>query len=93
MQPSFTIAFFLPSAENRQVGHAYEELSKLTPAEQAVARFAAAGHHNADIACELGVSQSTVRTHLRHIFEKLGITTRAHLAPLHPQLAEVNATR
>ena len=88
LQPSFTVVFLLLAAEDNEVRQAFSKLSKLTASEQGVARLAAAGHANADVARELGISQSTVRTHLRHVFRKLGITTRAKLSPLHQQLAE-----
>jgi DNA-binding CsgD family transcriptional regulator len=86
LQPSFTIIFLLPAAEHNEVRRAFTELSKLTASEKGVARLAGAGYDNASIACELGISQSTVRTHLRNVFRKLGITTRAKLSPLHQQL-------
>lgn len=86
LQPSFTIVFALPALEDSEVRCAFAELSKLTSSEKGIARLAASGHDNAGIARELGISQSTVRTHLRHVFRKLGITTRAKLSPLHQQL-------
>jgi DNA-binding CsgD family transcriptional regulator len=90
LQPSFTVQLNLPPCAHHEVGRAMAQLSRLTPAERSTVRLAAAGHENADIARELGVSLSTVRTHLRHVFEKLGITSRAKLAPLHAAL-EANA--
>jgi DNA-binding NarL/FixJ family response regulator len=52
----------------------------LTPAEHRVARLAADGLGNRDIAQELFVTRRTVETHLTHAFQKLGVTTRADLA-------------
>lgn len=86
LQPSFAIQLTLPPCVHHEVGRAMARLAQLTSAERRTARLAAAGHENADIARELGVSISTVRTHLRHVFEKLGITSRAKLAPLHAAL-------
>lgn len=51
----------------------------LTPTELTVARHAAAGSTNPQIALAMFVSQNTVKTHLAHVFDKLGITTRAEL--------------
>ena len=48
--------------------------------------LAAAGDNNAEIVRKLSVSESTVRTHLRNIFRKLGITSRGKLAPLYRSL-------
>jgi DNA-binding CsgD family transcriptional regulator len=82
LQPSFVIQFFLPAGEDGEVTDALAKLSKLTQAEQAVARLAAAGHGNTEVARELNVSPSTVRTHLRHVFKKLDISSRGKLASL-----------
>ncbi len=52
----------------------------LTPAEHRVAQLAAEGHGNRAIAERLYVTQRTVETHLTHVFQKLGISSRAELA-------------
>jgi DNA-binding CsgD family transcriptional regulator len=52
----------------------------LTAAEAAVARLVAEGRTNRQIAEQLYVSPHTVSTHVRHIFEKLGMTSRVELA-------------
>jgi DNA-binding CsgD family transcriptional regulator len=54
----------------------------LTEAELPVVRLAAAGHTNADIAARLYLSRYTVETHLKHVFAKLGVESRAELAAL-----------
>jgi DNA-binding CsgD family transcriptional regulator len=51
----------------------------LTPQEQRIARLAATGASNKDIATHLAVSVRTVRTHLEHIYAKLGIHLRREL--------------
>lgn len=51
----------------------------LTEREAQVARHAALGHSNKLIAYELGLSPSTVATHLRSAMEKLGVTHRLEL--------------
>ena len=51
----------------------------LSRAELAVARLAAAGNTNKEIADELYLSVKTVEYHLRNIFQKLGITSRRAL--------------
>ncbi len=55
-------------------------LSSLTTTEAAVARLAAAGNTDKQIAEKLYISPHTAHTHLRHIFEKLGINSRVHLS-------------
>lgn len=52
----------------------------LTPAETRVAERVAAGLSNAATAEQLAVSTSTVATHLRSVYAKLGLRTRTELA-------------
>jgi len=49
---------------------------QLTPRELATLRLLADGKANKEIATELGISERTVKTHLGHLFEKLGVTSR-----------------
>lgn len=49
---------------------------QLTPRELASLRLLADGHSNKEIANALGISERTVKTHLGHLFEKLGVTSR-----------------
>jgi len=55
-----------------------EEVTRvhLTPRELASLRLMADGKSNKEIANELGISDRTVKTHLGHLFEKLGVTSR-----------------
>jgi DNA-binding NarL/FixJ family response regulator len=49
---------------------------QLTPREIATLRLLADGKANKEIAGELSISERTVKTHLGHLFEKLGVTSR-----------------
>jgi DNA-binding CsgD family transcriptional regulator len=49
----------------------------LSPREQEIVRMVAKGHPNKAIAGVLNISSWTVCTHLRRIFAKLGVTSRA----------------
>lgn len=60
-----------------------EAMIELTPREQEVMRAVADGLSNAEIAQVLVVERSTVRKHLEHVYEKLGVRSRtAALAKL-----------
>lgn len=54
--------------------------SSLTAAEIPVVRLAAEGLTNAEIAARLFLSRYTIETHLKHVFAKLGVESRAELA-------------
>jgi len=60
----------LPSPEQAR------ELEALTPTERTVLTLIGLGRSNGEIATELFVADTTVRTHVRHIFEKLGLRDR-----------------
>ena len=49
----------------------------LTPREVEVLRLIAAGRTNKEIAIDLVLSERTVAHHLNHIFDKLGVSSRA----------------
>ncbi|MDR7276467.1 response regulator transcription factor [Catenuloplanes atrovinosus] len=50
---------------------------RLSAREIEVLRTIAAGHSNRACAAELFISEATVKTHLLHIYDKLGVTDRA----------------
>jgi DNA-binding CsgD family transcriptional regulator len=52
----------------------------LTGAERSIAALIAQGQTNRQIAAALFVTPNTVQTHLRHIFQKLGVRSRTELA-------------
>jgi two-component system NarL family response regulator len=49
---------------------------QLTPRELATLRHMADGRTNKEIAAALGISERTVKTHLGHLFDKLGVASR-----------------
>jgi DNA-binding CsgD family transcriptional regulator len=52
----------------------------LTPSERRIATLAGEGRSNREIAQTLFVTTKTVETHLSHIYRKLDIAGRTHLA-------------
>jgi len=67
------LAFF----GDRRVRAAGHQLSRR---EREVAELVAAGSSNADIAKRLGVAERTAESHVEHIRDKLGFTSRAQIA-------------
>jgi DNA-binding CsgD family transcriptional regulator len=61
------------------VAGAHSDGVELSAREFEVARLVAAGLSNPAIAAELFVSLSTVKTHLTHILQKLGLDSRAQI--------------
>jgi DNA-binding NarL/FixJ family response regulator len=59
-----------------------QRAGKLTKREHEIAECAAQGRSNAYIAQHLRIGVNTVKKHIGHAFEKLGVTNRTELAVL-----------
>jgi DNA-binding NarL/FixJ family response regulator len=59
-----------------------KELDDLTERERDVFRLIASGRSNAEIAQDLYISDTTVKTHVTHIFQKLNLRDRVQLVVL-----------
>ena len=57
-----------------------EARETLTPREDEIASLVGAGLRNQEIAHRLGVSVTTVRSHLKKVYSKLGLASRTELA-------------
>ena len=66
-------------------------LEQLTPQQLQVARFVAEGMSNKEVAAQMFLSPRTVDAHLRNVFTKLGVTSRARLAQIPLRLNEAEA--
>lgn len=60
-------------------------LAALTRRERAILALLCQGHSNARIGWALGISEKTVRNHLSHLYEKLGVHSRAEAIVLSQQ--------
>jgi DNA-binding CsgD family transcriptional regulator len=63
---------------------------ELTPQERRVAVLVSDGLTNREVAAALFVSTNTVETHLRHLFQKLGVRSRTELAGRFRDLRDSN---
>jgi DNA-binding NarL/FixJ family response regulator len=62
-----------------ETGRQEEALEGLTPREREVFFLASRGLRNSEIAAELYLSEKTIKTHLRNIYNKLNLTSKAEL--------------
>jgi DNA-binding CsgD family transcriptional regulator len=67
-------------------------LSQLTPQELQVARFVRQGLSNKEVAAQLFLSPRTIDAHLRSVFAKLEITSRAQLSQLDLEQGDGNGS-
>jgi len=56
------------------------DAARLTPREEEILALLTQGYSNKEIADRLSVSFDTVRTHLRHVYEKLHVRCRTEAA-------------
>ena len=87
--PRATAALFVAPAETgpQLPTDALALLYDLTPAERRVFELVCAAKTLPEIADELGIAASTVKTHLLHVFEKTGCTRQVELLKLAAELS------
>ncbi len=64
------------------VAATHSELESLTPREREVVTLIARGFKYREIAEDLGISQKTLETHMKHVFDKLGVASRSEITRL-----------
>jgi DNA-binding CsgD family transcriptional regulator len=84
-----SILMFPAAGGDRQRPQALGREALLTEREREILGMVAMGHRSAWIAAELGVSASTVETHVRNFLQKLGARNRAHAIALGLQTGEI----
>jgi DNA-binding NarL/FixJ family response regulator len=70
----------LPTSSSDGTTYTHDAIGELTPMEDRVARLAAAGRTNREIAETLFLSVRTVEHHLSHVYVKRGVRSRTELA-------------
>ena len=74
-----------PAVIHKQHGIQTSALDTLTERELEVLTLIAAGSGNAAIASKLGLSENTVKFHLRNVYSKLGVRNRTQAASAYRQ--------
>jgi DNA-binding CsgD family transcriptional regulator len=69
LRPHLTAAY-------RAAEHRRQAPAALTPRQLELLQYVAQGYTNTQIARRMQLSEGTVRTHLNHIYERLGVTSR-----------------
>lgn len=58
------------------------ELEDLTPREREVVTLIARGYKYREVSEQLGISQKTLETHMKNVFDKLGVASRSEVTRL-----------
>lgn len=82
--------YYPPEAADPMPGKARP---RLTPREESVLRVLAEGRVNKQLAASLNISESTFKTYLRNIYEKLNVRTRVQAVRRGEQLGVIETRR
>ena len=78
LSPRITRRLIAQFARQRPARAGRPDAGPLTPRELEVLALVATGQSNAEIAASLYVSENTVKTHVTHVLDKLGLRDRVH---------------
>lgn len=78
LSPRVTRRLIAQFARSRPARIGRPDAGVLTPRELEVLALVATGQSNAEIAASLFVSENTVKTHVTHVLDKLGLRDRVH---------------
>ncbi|MBI4634861.1 MAG: response regulator transcription factor [Candidatus Rokubacteria bacterium] len=70
----------LTALHRRRARTARARFARLTKRESEIGRLVATGASNKELAGRLAITEKTVKAHLTSIFQKLGLSSRLHLA-------------
>lgn len=70
----------VPKSEKRQKSLSIVNLDGFSPRESEVLLFLCHGYTNSEIAEQLSITENTVKTHLKNIYAKLGVSNRTQAA-------------
>lgn len=76
LAPSIAVQLVNRARGPQTAGPRDAETPRLTPRESEILQLVADGQSNPQIAATLVIGESTVKTHLLHVFEKLGVSDR-----------------
>jgi DNA-binding NarL/FixJ family response regulator len=83
----------LPDGQASEVTLADEPLDELTVQQRKVLSLLASGQTNLELAAQLEVTESTIRTHLSEIYRRLGVKSRTQATVLYLQWASQHDER
>jgi DNA-binding CsgD family transcriptional regulator len=95
-EPQAPVALFIEDpalGDAAQLNDMLTQFYRLTPAETRVATMFAAGFGTVGTSQHLAVSENTVKTHAKRIYEKMGLKSQGELARLLGRLATPIARR
>ncbi|THV57341.1 LuxR family transcriptional regulator [Flagellimonas alvinocaridis] len=77
--------YFLATRKIKLQANVRSNLQQLTPQERNIVDYILQDMSNKEIAAELFISLSTVKTHINNLYKKLGVSSREEIVSLYKQ--------